>query len=472
MLLNYVIISKLTELWILVFFGVILALSCPSYASPTTVGNVGSGATIDSDISATEAIQPRQIAYRIDKYRKGDLIVKVVGPDGRPVSGASVQVRQRRHAFLFGCNLYNLDTSDHSPAQLAYQNEFAALFNYATLPFYWKVFEPKQGQPDYARLQSMVDWCAAHNIEPKGHPLIWHELWPDWAPSDADSAIPLLHARVFDIVSHYKGTIHYWDVVNEANWAAHFTPANGETAWVSRDGPASVVGTALGWARAAGAGSPETFIYNDYNTDDANVALLTSLQSKGELPDAIGIQSHMHSGMWPLTKVWEVCDRFSQFGKPIHFTETTVLSGPTRTDGADTPATPNWNTTPDGEAAQADYVVQFYSVLFSYPAVSAITWWDFSDYNSWMGAPAGLVRQDMTPKPAYTRLLELIHKEWWTSQDGIADQNGTYSLRAFYGDYQITAIDSQGRKSTVTVNFPEWSAPRTVIIRFNATAVH
>jgi hypothetical protein len=112
--------------------------------------------------------------------------------------------------------------------------------------------------------------------------------------------------------------------------------------------------------------------------------------------------------------------------------------------------------------------VQFYSVLFSHPAVRAITWWDFSDFNSWMGAPAGLVRKDMSPKPAYNRLMDLIHKEWWTSEEGSTDQNGLYMLRAFYGDYQITATDSFGRKSTITVNFPESAPPLTVTLRLRA----
>ena len=31
-----------------------------------------------------------------------------------------------------------------------------------------------------------------------------------------------------------------------------------------------------------------------------------------------------------LTKVWAVCQTFAQFGRPIHFTETTVISGPRR----------------------------------------------------------------------------------------------------------------------------------------------
>ena len=47
----------------------------------------------------------------------------------------------------------------------------------------------------------------------------------------------------------------------------------------------------------------------------------------GATMDAIGIQSHMHGGEWPLEKAWQVCETYARFGRPLHFTELTVLSG-------------------------------------------------------------------------------------------------------------------------------------------------
>ncbi|MGI4787697.1 MAG: endo-1,4-beta-xylanase [Janthinobacterium lividum] len=418
---------------------------------------------------AQAALEPSRIQARIEKYRKGTLTIKVVDAQGKPVPGASVHIAQTRHAFLFGCNFFGLNPSDMSASQKAYESEFTALFNYATIPFYWGAFETKQGSPDYARLQTMASWSVAHGITVKGHPLVWHEVWPDWAPTAPDQAIPLLHARVLDLIPRYQNTIHYWDVLNEANAAADETPPNGESNWIKRDGPAPVVETALGWARAAQktlppSSTPETFLYNDFDTGEDNVALLTQLKKDGKLPDAIGIQSHMHEGEWPLTKVWSVCQTFAQFGPPIHFTETTVISGPRRDNPKDATLT-DWNTTPEGETQQADYVTQFYTVLFSHPSLRAITWWDFSDRGSWQGAPAGLVRKDMSPKPAYTRLMKLIHKQWWTNVTEKANGNGTLTHRVFYGDYKVTVTDTRGLTITRLVTFPEASKPQTVTVR-------
>ncbi len=423
---------------------------------------------LDPQIAAANtALEPKAIEARIKKYRMGQLTIQAADSDGRPIPNARVEIRQTRHAFLFGCNAFGYDPADGSPAQKAYQSQFTALFNYATLPFYWGSFEPAPGKRDDAKLQAMADWCLAHGIIPKGHPLVWHEVWPSWAPDTPDAAIPLLHARTTDLVSRYK-FIQFWDVVNEANGAASFSPPNGESNWIKREGPASVVETALGWAREAGQGRLETFLLNDYDVGSANFALLTLLQRDGALPDAIGLQSHMHGGVWPLARVWAVCQRFSSFGRPIHFTETTVLSGPTRTVDFKAPYPTDWNTTPDGEAAQAEYAVQFYTVLFSHPAVRAITWWDFSDNHAWLNAPAGLLRKDMTAKPAYARLKELIHKTWWTHLSGQTDQSGSLTRRVFYGAYVVTVRDSKGRVGTKTFFYPEAAGPRSVTVEISS----
>jgi len=70
-----------------------------------------------------------------------------------------------------------------------------------------------------------------------------------------------------------------------------------------------------------------------------------------------------------------------------------------------------------------------------------------------LGAPAGLLRADMSPKPAYERLRDLIRRGWWTRADATADVKGEVALRAFAGEYEISVSDGRGSaiKKTVTV---------------------
>jgi hypothetical protein len=137
----------------------------------------------------------------------------------------------------------------------------------------------------------------------------------------------------------------------------------------------------------------------------------------------------MHGGYWGAAQTWDVCERFAPFNVPLNFTETTVVSGPKQ--GSD------WTTTPEGERQQAEQVAEFYTVLFSHPAVQAVTWWDFSDQNAWQKAPAGLVRSDMSPKPAYERLHDLIKGKWWTKTEVKTGTGAAVPFRGFLGQYEV-----------------------------------
>lgn len=373
---------------------------------------------------------------RIEKIRKADISIRVIYPDDSPAKNVQVKVEQTRHAFLFGCNifpLFNYKGDQHD----TYAREFSSLLNYATLPFYWGGYEPKPGEKKAEDVKRIARWCKEHRIATKGHPLVWHLVYPDWAPSDPDQTRARLKARVTEIVSQFKGLIDRWDVVNEATVAA--VVDNGVGHWAKRDGTVSLVQESMGWARAA---NPDAYLlYNDFNVSPDYERLVASLVAERVPFDAVGIQSHMHGGEWTLEHAWDVCETYSKFGKPIHFTELTVLSGE---HGWEKPAP--WPTTPDGEARQADYVEKFYTLLFSHPGVRAITWWDFMD-GGWQGAPAGLVRADLTPKPAYDRLMKLIKGKWWTTADLHTNTEGQCHTRGFLGDYKITITTPNGTKA-------------------------
>ncbi|MCX7993271.1 MAG: endo-1,4-beta-xylanase [Fimbriimonadales bacterium] len=370
-------------------------------------------------------------AERIGRHRKADCTIRFVNAQGKPVRNQTVQVEMTRHAFLFGANIFPLFEFD-DPQRETYGLLFRELLNYATLGFYWGAYEPEQGRKTGRELQQRIaQWCKQHGIATKGHPLVWHEVYPRWASNDPDAVKPLLQARVREIIREFRGLIDRWDVINEATVGHRYE--NGVGKWLARDSAASVVLETLRWARAA---SPKAFLlYNDYNISPEFEKLMEELIKRDAPFDAIGIQSHMHTGEWTLERAWEVCETYARFGKPLHFTEVTVLSGQ---HGWELPRP--WRSTPDGEARQADYVEKFYTLLFSHPAVEAITWWDFADTHAWQGAPAGLLRQDLTLKPAYERLRKLIREQWWTPKQTLTtDAQGKAQFRGFLGAYRVTA---------------------------------
>lgn len=376
---------------------------------------------------ADDPISQKAIDSRIDLYRKADAVVRVVDKNGAPVKDAKVRVIQTKQAFLFGCNAFGLLSHREPEREALYQRRFTDLFNYATLAFYWGSYEPKEGQTNETNLRKQAEWLRAHGIMVKGHPLVWHEVYPRWAPKDPDQASALLKKRIDDIVPKFKGLVDIWDVINEATVSSKFD--NGVGNWIKRDGVEPVVARTVDWAHAAN--KKAALLYNDFNLSESYLKLAGELIKAKKPVSALGLQSHMHGGDWDLKRVWQICEDYAKFGKPLHWTEATSVSG----EFGWMRKLP-WPTTPEGEARQAEFVPKFYSVLFSHPAVEAITWWDLMD-GAWQGAPAGLIRADYSAKPAYDRLVKLIRTDWMTRESLTTDASGVCKLRGFLGDYAV-----------------------------------
>ena len=390
---------------------------------------------------------------RIEQRRKGAAAVLVVDASGNPLAGAKVAVEQTRHAFLFGCNIFLWGKLPDEKMEAAYRQHFAGLLNYATLPFYWSSYERRRGAPDHEHTEQVARWCREQGIATKGHPLAWNSGDPPWLPDDLEEIRRLQMARIEDCVSRFTGLIDRWDVVNEAT---HFD----RDEFVKQRSPKlSAMWQKVGqieftrecFVHARKAGPKATLLVNDYRTDPPYEQVIKQLvDGQGKrLYDVIGIQCHQHGGAWSASRTWAICERFAKFGVPLHFTETTILSGERGWRG-DRPArgAAPWPSTPEGEAFQAREVVRFYTMLFSQPAVEAVTWWDFSDFRAWQGAPAGFLRSDMTPKPAYEALEKLVKGKWWTQTTLQTAADGTASFRGFLGDYRVT-VTSEGKKSAV-----------------------
>jgi GH35 family endo-1,4-beta-xylanase len=391
---------------------------------------------------------------RIAKHRQGDAVVTMRGADGKPIPGVTVKVKQLRHDFLFGCNAFMVGRIKDPARETEYRRRFAALLNYATLAFYWGAYESQRGQPNYDYTDRVLTWCRAQGITVKGHPLAWDHpaSSPKWLTDDLAEVQRLSTARVREIITRFKGRIDFWDVVNEPTDLTRFK--NPMNTWAQELGAVPFTRLHLDMARQA---NPQaTLLVNDYRVDPAFHKILEALRADGKPRfDAIGIQSHMHGGGWRLSKVWEVCDRFADFGVPLHFTETTIVSGPRLGPGE------NWGASaPELESKQADYVANFYITLFAHPAAQALAWWDFADLGAWQGAAAGWLRKDMSPKPVYDRLMALIKGQWWTRTEGLTNENGEFNTRLFFGTHRLTATFPDGHTVTREVHCQRGAANR------------
>lgn len=393
-------------------------------------------------------------------HRRGETSVQVLGPDGAPLAGVEVTLAQTRHAFGFGnigFDFIPLANGEHEAraedvetfggASLERLEQLAELwldlFNTATLPFYWGRFEPVEGRPETERLRRTAQWFAERGVELKGHPLMWHTVQPAWLlDKPLDEVERLQRARIRREVTDFRGLVDTWDAINEAVIMPVFdNGANAITPLARAKGRLATIRLAFEEARAANPGI--RLLLNDFDMSTAYECLIEGVLEAGIQVDVLGLQSHMHQGYWGEEKTLRVLDRFSRYGLPIHFTETTLLSGdamPPEIEDLNDFRPEHWPSTPEGEERQADQVLRHYRTLLSHPRVEATTYWGLTDDGMWLGAPGGFVRADGTPKPAYDELRALVKGEWWLAPTAArTDDEGRVTLRGWFGDYEVSA---------------------------------
>jgi GH35 family endo-1,4-beta-xylanase len=399
---------------------------------------------------------PEVVVPRAERFahRTARTAVTVTDAAGRPLPGREVVVAQASHEFVFGdigfdlVPLANDETTvvPHPFGGASHHLErlgelYVDLFDAATLPFYWRTFEPERGRPDTARLMRAARWFRERGVAVKGHPLVWHTMAPTWLiDMPDDEVLTQIRGRIVRDVTAFAGVIDTWDAINEAVILPVFTAEpNAVTRLAAREGRVAMARLAFETARQA---NPQaTLLLNDFDLSEDYLRLVEECLAAGIRIDALGLQSHMHQGYWGEEKTQRVLDRYRGLGLPLHWTETTLLSGdlmPAHVVDLNDYQVASWPSTPAGEERQADEIVRHYTTLFADPAVQAVTYWGLSDDGAWLGAPSGLVRADATAKPAYEALHRLVKGEWWLPATSVrTDDAGRFVLDAYRGRYEV-----------------------------------
>ena len=124
-------------------------------------------------LTAAAGAQWREAALeRIEKIRKGDIVVRVEGRNGKPVAGARVRLGMKKHDFGFGtavgCQLITADTEN---AQ-RYRETIPKLFNKVVTENHlkWPFWETR----GRATADEALNWFASKGIaNVRGHCVIW-----------------------------------------------------------------------------------------------------------------------------------------------------------------------------------------------------------------------------------------------------------------------------------------------------------
>lgn len=216
----------------MIISGIVLSMAFSATAQtvsiPTRESEDSLGAMSHSYWEIWNEAEQQRIDKDIDTYRKADGSFKT----GKIKKGTKVRIVQKKSSFVFGASAFNWGQLGSEASNKRYQELFGGLFNRATVPFYWKDFEIKPGNPRFAtslidtevfwnKVESpmrqphwrrpstdqIVQWCENHDVAVHGHPLVWGSRrwhYPGWLqyvdiPEKEQRALDSLEILTFDV---------------------------------------------------------------------------------------------------------------------------------------------------------------------------------------------------------------------------------------------------------------------------------
>jgi len=252
----------------------------------------------------------------------------------------------------------------------------------------WQWVEFNKGQINYGDGDKLVKIAQQNNMKVRGHTLVWHNQLPFFVNSIPKADFnKTMQKHIEDEVTHYKGSIYAWDVVNEPfNEDGTFR----ESVFYQNLGE-SYIADALRFAHKA---DPDAKLYiNDYNVEginkksDALYKLVSQLKKDGIPIHGVGLQSHFILWQVP-TDLEKNMKRFSDLGLDVAITELDI-----RLNASYGHEPPSHTWTTEELKGQADQYAKVVKGCLAVPRCVGITIWGLTGSSQpW--------HDDYQPKPA------------------------------------------------------------------------
>ncbi|MGE7683277.1 endo-1,4-beta-xylanase [Peribacillus simplex] len=231
-----------------------------------------------------------------------------------------------KNNFLIGASVSSSPFLKDEQYKITLKNEFNLLTIEDDMKF--ARIHPQRNTYNFLIPDLIVEFAEENEMKVRGHTLVWHATLPDWIKDKKytkEELSSILKSHIQTVVSHYKGKVYTWDVVNEAY---NDDGTLRDNIWLRTIGP-EYIELAFQWAHEA---DPNALLfYNDYSNEglnqksDAIFEMLKSLKKRGVSIDGVGFQ--MHSSI-TYEKNYEVIKenikRYKDIGLEVHITEMDV----------------------------------------------------------------------------------------------------------------------------------------------------
>lgn len=286
---------------------------------------------------------------------------------------------------------------------------------------------PQKDKYDFELSDKFVAFGEKNKMFIHGHTLIWHSQLAPWMTKieGAEEMKAFMKDHITTIVTHFKGKIDSWDVVNEA---------------VNDDGTLrkSVFSKALGedfladaFEIASKADPKVDLYYNDYSMTnpakrDGVIKIIKKIKDKGIKVDGIGMQGHWQLNSPSIAEIEESILAYAALGVKVAITEldVSVLPSPWELQGAEISQkfenTPKMNPYPESlpDSVQTQLAKRYADIFNLFlkhkDKISRVTLWGAYDAQSWLNDwpirgrtnyPL-LFDANLKPKKAYQSVVE------------------------------------------------------------------
>lgn len=341
---------------------------------------------------------------------------------------ADLFLERRRHGGplgrrVFGCFIDPEQTSD------GYRKLLTSAFDFSALPCWWRTVEPAEQKFNWKPIDACVEWAAKNRLPLRGTPLLSfsERNLPDWLyiyEHDFETIRDLAHEHVKRVVVRYAQYVACWDVASGLHAENGLSCSFEQLMELTRMSAATVKQIAPRAACIVDVVAPWGEYYAGNTRTIPPMLYAEMVVQAGVNFDAFGLRFEFgvpgpDGTPRDLFQVSALLDRFASFGKPLHITAVQVPSGGPGPGGgaggggngggagksADARRGGAWD-----EAAQAEWLEAVCVIALSRPAVESVCFAALADGSGQAIPTGGLVRRDLTPKPAYDRLRKLRAK--------------------------------------------------------------